>query len=87
MTIKIDALNKMIDKAKTKKDGIYSSNGNKYLVYKNGVVAFVGDDRTVYRSVGFACFKISERFKYREYANNFLKKNKKEIIEMLRINQ
>lgn len=40
--MKTDVLNKMIEKAKGKKDGVYKMNGRHYLV-KNGVVKLVSD--------------------------------------------
>lgn len=82
MSIKIEELNKMIKRAKTKKDGVYSCNGNKYLVYRNGVAAFVGDDCAIYKTGGVFCTAISKKFRYRWDADDFLKKNKEKIFKM-----
>lgn len=42
MSMKVDFFNKLVDIAKTKKDGVYSKSGWKYLV-KNGNIGYVGN--------------------------------------------
>lgn len=42
MSMKVDFFNSLIDKAKTKADGVYSKQGWKYFV-KNGNIGYVGN--------------------------------------------
>ena len=55
--MKTDVLNKMIEKAKGKKDGVYKMNGHHYLV-KNGVVKLVSDRGEIVQPYGHFVAKV-----------------------------
>ena len=57
MSIKTDFIMKVQNKAKTKKDGIYSYMGDKYIV-RNNQVMFVTDFNSVYQLCGIFVSKV-----------------------------
>lgn len=57
--MKIDTLNEMIVKSKSKKDGIYSHKGNFYLVRGNHLTIY-SDFKKIYQLYGNLSVKVAE---------------------------
>ena len=78
--MKQDILNEMIERAKTKKDGIYQYKSNYYGIYNNSIFAYsnyLGE--ICERSFGFSVARGKvERYKIKEILRGYLKQLKAE---------
>jgi len=76
--MKQSMLNKIIEKAKTKKDGVYSVGGNKYVCINHQVVAYADDYGNISQRV--CGFSVSsgrvERYKIGETLRSLMRQAK-----------
>jgi len=71
--MKTDILNKMIERAKTRKNGVYSANGYKYGVVGGRMIYFI-ENKAIYQRVGNFVTPLSAPFDYEFNAIKALKK-------------
>lgn len=75
----IDDHNKMREKAKTKKDGVYTCKGNFYMVYKNQLAAYCdyfGNVSECLYGFNVTKGKAKDRFEGRDLLKSYLKQYK-----------
>ena len=68
-------LDKLIAKARYKKDGVYSCQGYPYKVRSGHVVAFI-EDHTIHGIAGIFTYKLTGRYRYKDDVIRVLKRDK-----------